>query len=60
VKVLLVNLSDKPVAISSGDRIAQMVIASYEKAELTEVSNLSDTERGDGGFGSTGKTAQKA
>lgn len=60
VKVLLVNLSDKSVVISSGDRIAQMVIASYRKAELTEVSDLSDTERGRGGFGSTGKTAQKA
>lgn len=60
VKVLLVNLSDKSVVISSGDRIAQMVIASYQKAELMEVSDLSDTERGSGGFGSTGKTAQKA
>lgn len=60
VKVLLVNLSDKSAVIQNGERIAQMVIARYEKAEFTEVESLSDTSRGAGGFGSTGKTARKA
>jgi dUTP pyrophosphatase len=54
LKVLLVNLSDQPVIINHGDRIAQMVIAKYERAEFEQVDSLEDTERGAGGFGSTG------
>jgi dUTP pyrophosphatase len=57
VKVLLVNLSDRSVEIRPGDRIAQMVIARYEKVKLNQVEALSDTQRGEGGFGSTGKNA---
>jgi len=55
VKVLLVNLSAVEATIQNGDRIAQMVIARHEVASFKEVSSLSETLRGDGGFGSTGK-----
>lgn len=55
IGVLLVNLSDKNVVIHDGDRIAQMVIAKYESVDFKEVSTLSGTVRGEGGFGSTGK-----
>lgn len=55
VKVLLVNLSHEPFEIQPGDRIAQMVIARYVRAEWKEVEELSATHRGEGGFGSTGK-----
>src|SRR5574344_822823 len=55
IKVLLVNLSNTDFEINSGDRIAQMIIAKYEKAEIVEVNKLSDTGRGEGGFGHTGK-----
>lgn len=55
IKVILINLSNASVSIHHGDRIAQMVIARYEKAEFVEVSELRQTERGTGGFGSTGK-----
>ncbi|MCR5003768.1 MAG: dUTP diphosphatase [Bacteroidales bacterium] len=55
IKVILVNLSKEPYLVKPGDRIAQMVIAKYEKAEWNEVSVLDETERGEGGFGSTGK-----
>jgi dUTP pyrophosphatase len=55
VKVLLVNLSAVEATIQDGDRIAQMVIARHEVANFKEVSALSETLRGDGGFGSTGK-----
>lgn len=54
VKVILVNLSDEVVSINHGDRIAQMVIQSHEQADWEEVSALNETERGTGGFGSTG------
>jgi len=54
VKVLAVNLGDEPFLIAHGDRIAQMVIAPVTQAEIHEVENLSETERADGGFGSTG------
>jgi dUTP pyrophosphatase len=54
VKVLLVNLSQTPATIARGDRIAQLVVAPVTRAELKEVEALSDTERGAGGFGSTG------
>ena len=54
VKVPIVNLSNKTFEITHGDRIAQMVFARYEQATFEEVSVLSETERGAGGFGSTG------
>lgn len=55
VGVILINLSQEKVEIHSGDRIAQLVFAKVEQAEWTEVETLSETERGEGGFGSTGK-----
>lgn len=55
VKVILVNLSNEPFTINPGERIAQMVVARYEKVEWDEVEVLDDTERGEGGFGSTGR-----
>jgi dUTP pyrophosphatase len=55
IKVLLVNLSNKPFLIEKGERIAQLVITAYVKATLQEVEELSVTERNEGGFGSTGK-----
>lgn len=54
LKVILVNLSHDDFTINNGDRIAQMVIAKHERAEFVEVQELSSTERGSGGFGSTG------
>ncbi|HUH74918.1 MAG TPA: dUTP diphosphatase [Chitinophagales bacterium] len=54
IKVILINLSNETVIVNTGERIAQIVIAKYEKAELTEVDELSDSERGAGGFGHTG------
>ncbi len=55
IKVILVNLSNEAFTINNGDRIAQMVIASHIQAELEEVEVLTETERGTGGFGHTGK-----
>jgi dUTP pyrophosphatase len=55
VKVLLINLSDTPFTIENGERIAQMIIAAYEKISWQAVDVLSDTLRGAGGYGSTGK-----
>ena len=55
IKVVLINLSNEEFHIKTGDRIAQMIIARHEKAELIEVEELNDTHRGEGGFGSTGK-----
>ena len=54
VCVILVNLSSEPFTITDGERIAQMVIARHEQVEWSEVDVLGDTERGAGGFGSTG------
>ncbi|MBO5901295.1 MAG: dUTP diphosphatase [Alistipes sp.] len=54
IKVILVNLSNEPFTINPGERIAQMVVARYEKVEWNEVESLDETERGAGGFGSTG------
>lgn len=54
IKVILVNLSHIPVHIKDGDRIAQLVVAKHERISWVEVEVLSDTERGFGGFGSTG------
>ena len=55
VKVLVINHGREPVRIESGERIAQMVIAPVVRAELVEVTELSTTARGEGGFGSTGR-----
>ena len=54
VGVILVNLSSEKFIIEDGERIAQLVIAKHERAEWEEVTLLSETERGEGGFGSTG------
>lgn len=54
LNVLLVNLSDKSFELCDGERIAQMVIARHERAEWSLVEELADSERGIGGFGSTG------
>jgi len=54
VKMLAVNLGDDPFTVKHGDRVAQMVIAPVTQAQVNEVDSLPDTERGDGGFGSTG------
>ena len=53
--VILINLSSEDFIINDGERIAQMVIACHEQAEIVQVQELSDTERGAGGFGHTGK-----
>ena len=55
VKVILVNLSNEPFVVNPGERIAQLVVARYEKVEWDEVEVLDETERGVGGFGSTGR-----
>jgi dUTP pyrophosphatase len=55
VKVILANLGDQPFEIGRGDRIAQLVPAPVQRATLDEVADLDDTDRGSGGFGSTGR-----
>ncbi|ADY29221.1 dUTP pyrophosphatase [Cellulophaga sp. RHA_52] len=54
IGVILVNLSNEDFKVENGERIAQLVIAKHERAEWIEVNELSETERGEGGFGSTG------
>jgi dUTP pyrophosphatase len=54
IGVILVNLSNEDFTIQNGERIAQLVIAKHERAEWENVQELSETERGEGGFGSTG------
>lgn len=54
IGVILVNLSNEDFMIENGERIAQLVIAKHERAEWIEVETLSETSRGEGGFGSTG------
>lgn len=54
IGVILVNLSNENFTIENGERIAQLVIAKHERAEWTAVEELSETVRGEGGFGSTG------
>ena len=56
IKVILVNLSKDKFVVNPGERIAQMVIAKYEKIEWREVEQLEESERGAGGFGSTGRS----
>lgn len=55
VKVLLINLGQEPFVIERGERIAQMVFQLVPQVEITEVAELSETVRGEGGFGHTGK-----
>ncbi|WP_281614085.1 dUTP diphosphatase [Flammeovirga sp. SubArs3] len=55
IGVLLVNLSNEPFEVKDGERVAQLVIAKHETVEWEPVETLSDTERGAGGYGSTGK-----
>lgn len=54
VAVILVNLGDRPYTVRRGDRIAQLVFARVERPELVETAELSGSDRGEGGFGSTG------
>ncbi|NUY80172.1 dUTP diphosphatase [Flavobacterium sp. MAH-1] len=54
IGVILVNLSNEAFVVENGERIAQLVIARHERAEWIEVSELTETSRGAGGFGSTG------
>ena len=54
LKVLLVNLGKDPVSIARGDRIAQLLVAPVTRASFTETESLTASERGEGGFGSTG------
>jgi dUTP pyrophosphatase len=55
IGVILINLSDKPFTLNDGDRIAQMIIAKHEKAEMIETEEIDLTDRGAGGFGHSGK-----
>lgn len=59
IMVALYNQSNEPRTIADGERIAQLVIAPYLRAEFTECETLSDTARGEGGFGSTGKFGKR-
>jgi len=54
IKLIVINLSQEPVVIEDGDRIAQMIIARHERAEWIPVDDLEGTSRGEGGFGHTG------
>ncbi|MGC1205941.1 MAG: dUTP diphosphatase [Flavobacteriaceae bacterium] len=54
IGVILVNLSNEEFTINNGERIAQLVVAKHERAEWIPVEQLSETDRGEGGFGSTG------
>ena len=54
VGVILINLSNEVFTIENGERIAQLIIAKHERAEWNQVNVLTETDRGDGGFGSTG------
>lgn len=54
-KAIIINLGDEPYKIEKGDRVAQMLIQSVEICEIKEVDKLSDSQRGEGGFGASGK-----
>ena len=54
VKACLINLSNNNFVVNPGERIAQMIVARYDNVEWVEVTQLDETERGDGGFGHTG------
>ncbi|MCX6222040.1 MAG: dUTP diphosphatase [Bacteroidia bacterium] len=55
IKIILINLSQEDFIINNGERIAQMIISSYKQAEWDQVEILDESERGEGGFGHTGK-----
>ena len=55
IGVIMLNLGREPYTVTKGDRIAQLVIARYEAVEWMELTELSDTTRGEGGFGSSGR-----
>ena len=55
IKVILINLSNENFVVNPGERIAQLVVRHFEKVEWNEVATLDETERGEGGFGHTGK-----
>jgi dUTP pyrophosphatase len=55
IKIILINLSQEDFIVNQGDRIAQMIISSYKQIVWEEVAQLDDSERGEGGFGHTGK-----
>ena len=55
IKIILVNLSDEPFILNPGERVAQMVISQFERIEWKTVDELEKSDRGNGGFGSTGK-----
>jgi len=55
IKVIVINLGDKEYILKKGERIAQMVFSQVETAQLIEVQDLDNTDRGEGGFGHTGK-----
>ncbi len=55
IGIIIINLSDSNFIVKDGERIAQMIIAKHEKVEWNEVEILEETERGEGGFGHTGK-----
>ena len=55
IKIILINLSQEDFIINPGERIAQMIISAYKQVEWEEVEQLDDSERGQGGFGHTGK-----
>lgn len=54
IRIVLINLSNEPQTINPGNRIAQLVCSRYEHMELQEVENLDKTDRGEGGYGSSG------
>ena len=55
IKIILINLSHEDFIVNNGDRIAQMIISSYNQVEWEEVDLLDESDRGEGGFGHTGK-----
>ena len=59
IRVALINLSREPFTIEPGERICQMALARYEQVEWVETEQLDDTDRGEGGFGHTGRNCQR-
>lgn len=55
IKIILINLSNEDFVVNNGERIAQMIISSYKQVVWEEVEQLDESERGEGGFGHTGK-----
>jgi dUTP pyrophosphatase len=58
IRLALVNLSQEPITLQDGDRVAQMVIASYAQVKWEETDSLDETDRAEGGFGSTGRNQE--